>query len=257
MCMNKEKHNLPFDSLHSGIDLLAHTLFPGTFFSVSILPLTYIDTQTKQISQYWLHEKEHSKLNSFSFIKRHREWLGGRICAKMSLCTFFQKHNRLLCLPKPHEYQIASEDSGRPYFFGLEEIDRSPPELSISHSKEFATALTSTVYCGIDIQYPAENLLKVKEQFCSDMEEQLLHNSLPDLPHLHQLSLLWSGKEAVKKMLSPDGIPGFREIHLQSSTPCDTSCAILHFSKTGGKTIPVAAGILNSTYALALCCETH
>ena len=257
MCVPKEKHVILFDSLHSEINVLANTLFPNSLFSVAILPLTYIDTHKKQITQHWLHEKERLTLNGFSFAKRHREWLGGRICSKKSLHTFSQKQDRALRIPKQQEYHIASEESGRPYFSGLEGIGYPVPELSISHSKDFATALTSNTYCGIDIQYPAGNLQKVSEQFSSNAEKLLLQNKLPGLSSLQQLTLLWAGKEAVKKMLSPKGIPGFNEITLQSISPHDQSCTILVFSKIGEEQLLVAAGILDNGYGLALCCENR
>lgn len=133
------------------------------------------------------------------------------------------------------------------------------PELSISHSKDYAAAMTSTTHCGIDIQYPAENLLKVKERFVSIAEERLLQESFPELPILEQLSLAWAGKEAVKKMLSPYGMPGFLELTLHTIRPCDAEHAVLYFSQSDvvGKPLQVATTMLPSRYALALCCQTE
>jgi len=251
MSIPEKKQPVLFDSLPGGILYLGNTLFPDSLISIVILPLTYINTQTKQ----WLHEKELIKLSSFSFKKRYREWLGGRICSKQGLYTYLQQQDSFQFIPEPQQYLVASEESGKPYFTGFRDIDFSFPELSISHSKDFATALISKTYCGIDIQYPAENLYKVKEKFCTEQEELLLQQGLPKLSALQQLTLLWTGKEAIKKMLSPTGIPGFHELSLQEIRPHDTSTATLCFSKTGEKFLSVAACILDTGYGLALCCD--
>jgi phosphopantetheinyl transferase len=250
---NKEKQPILFESLPGGISNLGNTLFPNSLLSVVILPLTYISTQTKQ----WLHEKELIKLSGFSFEKRHREWLGGRICSKQGLHTFLQQQDSFQFIPEHQQYRVASEESGKPYFTGLNEIDFLFPELSISHSKDFATALISKTRCGIDIQYPADNLYRVKEKFSTETEEVLLQQALPELSTLQQLILLWTGKEAVKKMLSPRGIPGFHELVLQKIISHGTPTAILNFSTPGENIFSVAASILNTGYGIALCCENR
>ncbi|MBL4901990.1 MAG: 4'-phosphopantetheinyl transferase superfamily protein [Desulfocapsa sp.] len=251
MSMPKKSHPILFESLPSGISNLGSTLFPDSLPSAVILPLTYINTPTKQ----WLHEKELIQLSGFSFKKRHREWLGGRICAKQGLHTFLQQQNSCQRIPEHQRYRVASEESGKPYFTGLNEIGFLFPELSISHSKDFAAALISKTCCGIDIQYPADNLYKVKEKFSTAKEEALLQRGLPELTALQQLTLLWAGKEAVQKMLSPSGIPGFHELILQKILPHGTSTAMLTFARTGENNFSVAAGILNTGYGLAFCCE--
>ena len=116
--------------------------------------------------------------------------------------------------------------------------------------------MISASHCGIDIQYPDENLSRVKECFVTDKEEQLIHESLPQLQELAQLALIWAGKEAIKKMLSSTGMPGFKELILNRVIPQNTTDAILYFSGSDKykKTFPVAAGILSNGYSLALCC---
>jgi len=257
MSMPKEKQPILFNSLPKELLYLGNTLFPDSQISIVILPLTYINTQIKQTKKQWLHKEELLKLSGFSFEKRYKEWLGGRICSKQGLYTFLQQQDPFQFIPEHQQYRIASEESGRPYFTGLKNIDFLFPELSISHSKDFATALISKTHCGIDIQYPAESLYKVKEKFSTEKEELLLQQALPELSALQQLTLLWAGKEAVKKMLSPNGIPGFHELSLQKISPHGKSTAMLGYSKTGEKILSVAAGILNTGYGLALCCENR
>ncbi|HID03890.1 MAG TPA: 4-phosphopantetheinyl transferase family protein, partial [Desulfobacterales bacterium] len=88
-------------------------------------------------------------------------------------------------------------------------------------------------------------------------EELLLRTLLPQLSELQHLTLLWAGKEAVKKMLSPEGIPGFLELTLLKISPKTSSTTILTFSKTGKAPLPVVAGILDTSYGIAYCCENN
>ena len=241
-----------FDSLPVKILKIGYALFPDSCLSIATLPLSHINTNLKQ----WLHEEELLKLDTFTYEKRYTEWLGGRICSKQGLHSYLEQQNTPDMPFKHQQYKISSEESGRPFFAGAKGFDFAFPELSISHSKDFATAMVSKTYCGIDIQHPAENLVRVKERFISDKEEFLLQETLPQLSTLQHLTLLWAGKEAVKKMLSPEGIPGFHELTLVKITPHNSSNAVFSFSKTGKPPLPVAAGILDNGYGLAFCCET-
>ncbi len=257
MPISLQEQVITFESMPMGLSDLVCTLFPDSFASTVIMPLNNLEQQTKQTRHHWLHKKEITRLAEFIHKKRHREWLGGRICSKHALHIFLRQQDEQGFLPPHHQSNVASTESGRPYFARLKGVNFSFPELSISHSRDFATAMISQTHCGIDIQYPSENLHRVKEKFCTEEEDHLLQNSLSHLSSLSQLTLLWSAKEAVKKMLSPTGIPGFHELTLQKLSPQGASKAILYFSRSNGQTnnLPVAAGILDTTYALALCCQ--
>lgn len=243
--------SISFDSLPVDTLNLGYALFPDSCLSIVTLPLSRINTKLKQ----WLHEEELKKLHTFTYEKRYTEWLGGRICSKQCLHNYLKQQNAPDMPSKHQQYKISSEESGRPFFAGAEDFDFSFPELSISHSKDFAAAMVSKTYCGIDIQYPAENLVRVKERFISDKEEDLLQETLPQLSTLQHLTLLWAGKEAVKKMLSPEGVPGFQELTLVNITLHDAFNAVFSFSKTGKPPLPVAAAILDNGYGLAFCCK--
>jgi phosphopantetheinyl transferase len=251
MLIPKPNQSVGFDSLPGKTLKLGYSLFPDSCLSIVTLPLSHINTKLKQL----LHEEELLKLDTFTYEKRYTEWLGGRICSKQVLHNYLKKQNVLDMPFKHQQYKISSEESGRPFFSGTEGFDFSFPELSISHSKDFAAAMVSKTYCGIDIQYPAKGLVRVKERFVSDNEESLLRKLLPQLSTLQQLTMLWSGKEAVKKMLSPEGIPGFNELTLVNIIPHNTSNAVFNFSKAGKSSLPVAVGILDNGYGLAFCCE--
>jgi phosphopantetheinyl transferase len=259
MSLSQEKQTVIFTSLPVGLSSLADTLFPGSVSTAVILSLTHLSNQPNHTLTHWLHEKEFTQLAEFSLEKRHREWLGGRLCAKQGLRIYLRQHGKTSFLPRHHQCRVASEKSGRPYFTQLEGVDFSFPELSISHSKEYAAAMISGSHCGIDIQYPAENLSRVKECFATDKEELLIHESLPQLSELQQLALIWAGKEAIKKMLSPTGMPGFKELTLNRVIPQNATDVILYLSESNiyNKTFLVAAGIQKSGYSLAFCCQTQ
>jgi phosphopantetheinyl transferase len=131
------------------------------------------------------------------------------------------------------------------------------PELSISHSKAYAAATSSRRYCGIDIQYCAQTLVRVQEKFCTSLEDHILQDTLPELPSLNRLTQLWSAKEAAKKMLSPGGIPGFHELELLKLSKKTKGNNLLFFSRPGSTSpIQVVTAMFHKDYALAICCAT-
>jgi len=247
---------LIFTTLPIPLSDLCSSLFPDSGTTVVILALTDLAYQTKDTLAQWLHQEELMKRATLNYEKRNREYSGGRLCAKQGLRVYLrQKKSKFI--PAHNLCHVAAEESGRPYFMEFPGIHFSFPELSISHSKDYATALVSSEYCGIDIQYPAANLNKVKERFAVASEERLLQEHMPMLSSLEQLCLLWAGKEAVKKMLSPNGIPGFHQLTLTTVIP--ESGHFAQFIYTGSDqyagTFPTAAGILDRGYGLALCCQ--
>ena len=246
-----------FKSMPADLSELTLNLFAGSSPSMVLLPLSTIEQFTEHTLQQWLHEDEMTRLAKFPYKKRHREWLGGRLCAKQALSTYLDQQPTSSCLHERHQFKIVATETGRPFFDQLEGMDLSLPAISISHSNDFAAAMTSRVHCGIDIQYTAENLHRVKERFCTQEEERLLQQLLSHFSSLLQLTFLWSGKEAVKKMLSPYGIPGFHELHLHEIKQLGQSCATMSFIKNDNflSIFEVAVGIYDTHYALALCCQ--
>jgi len=254
---SQEKCSISFTPLPDGLLNLAGTLYQKNKPTVVILSLTDIPDKTKQTAACWLHPEEHLQLDNFKYEKRHREWLGGRICAKQGLRIFLQQRENPSRIPEYQQCRISAEESGRPYFSRLKGVDSPFPEVSISHSKGCAASLVSQSHCGIDIQYPSESLQKVRERFITNEEERLLHNSLPSQSLLSRLVLAWAGKEAVKKTFSSSRMLGFHEIIVTQILQKTANDAIFYFSRTDipQQTIPVAAGLLDNGYSLALCCH--
>jgi len=240
-----------------GFLALCKDVFPDAALSLAILPLSDLKPLQPAIQNTWLGDNELTQLKKFSLEKRSREWLGGRICAKQSANIFCLDTERPTTCPKHSHYLVESEESGRPFFSPAKSLDLNLPELSISHSKAYAAAMSSVRYCGIDIQYCAKTLGRVQEKFCTSLEEHILQNIHPELSSLTRLTQLWSAKEAAKKMLSPGGIPGFHELELIKVTKCNNSNNLLFFSRPGStSSLQVVTGMFNKEYALAICCTT-
>ena len=259
MALPQEQHTFDFSPPPPELLSVSRSLYSDSTPSAVIISLSDVSKQIKDTLTEWLHEDEVNQLSKFSYEKRYREWLAGRICAKQALHIYLLQQNKSHFSPKHNQCKIASEESGRPFFSHLGEIAPPFPELSISHSKEYATAMVSQGYCGIDIQYPAENLLKVKERFMTIDEEHLLQASLAHLPILSRLALAWASKEAVKKMLSPSGMVGFHELILQKVIYRNKTDAEFHFSRVEcpQEIFSVAAGLLENGYSLAICSQTE
>jgi len=106
----------------------------------------------------WLAVEELQKIHSFALLKRKKEWLAGRICAKIVTACQLQ-------LSQPvqyHRIQIANHESGRPYFQPTGEYAHlRMHDVSISHSGEFAIAICADNFCGVDIQKPSDTLARV------------------------------------------------------------------------------------------------
>lgn len=115
---------------------------------------------------------------------------------------------------KPREISVTNRTDGRPSLSTSPPMAMPQPDLSISHGAEFGLALVADCWCGIDVQQSRESLYTVREKFCLQEEEELLQHSLGDLPELLVLTQLWTAKEAAKKALSSERMPGFLELIL-------------------------------------------
>ena len=246
-----------FSSVPTGFLALCKNIFPDAALSLAIVTLSSLKQLHPETKSRWLHDKELLQLTKFSLEKRSREWLGGRICAKQSADIFFRAKQKQTCIPQHTEFAVQSEKSGRPYFSQIKNPDLNLPELSISHSKAYAAAMSSRRYCGIDIQYCAKTLARVQEKFCTSLESHILQVALPELPSLNRLTQLWSAKEAAKKMLSPYGIPGFHELELAKLSKKTNGNNLLFFTRPGNPLpLQVVTTTFHKDYALAICCET-
>ena len=246
--MHKHIHHtniLPQDLLNA-----AKRIFPQATFSAEMLE---IDT-TVQLHEnnsgltYWLTENEQQLLNKYTLPKRRNEWLAGRLCAKIASACWFGTSQPV----RYNTVEIANQESGRPYLKLTEEDTAQPlPDISISHSGEYAGALCASGYCGIDIQEPNKTLQRVLEKYCHNSESALLEN-LDSLETLQRLNVLWTAKEAIRKAMSHKSLPGFLEITLEDVVPISGPTTFSLQFTLGIETIEVVATIYQN-YAISIC----
>lgn len=181
------------------------------------------DGQEKEICREWLQQKEEEKLQTLHYEKRHIEWLGGRVCAKLAALRYLldgrqgSPGNQSDPAAAMHasDLLIMSRASGRPFLSHTTLTEAlSLPHISISHSKGYAVAVAASNPCGIDIQAGSASLIRVKDRFCSREEEEIMSHDLKQLHDPDHLTLLWAAKEAVKKSASLERMPGFLDLAL-------------------------------------------
>lgn len=180
---------------------------------LDLAAIEHIDN--KETQRQWLSEQERQRLSGFTFPKRRKEWIAGRICAKIAIEEYIKRYGHEHEIFHPTDLSIISSDTGRPYAI----VDKRSgklelPDVSISHSRGLAFALAAKPYCGVDIQQANESLVRVKERFCTAQEEGLLLSLVTAQKPLMQLSLLWAAKEAAQKALSIVDMPGFLDLEL-------------------------------------------
>ncbi len=198
--------------------------FPRHRFSTAMLPLITLENfaveeRNTAPRHRLLGAEELHRAASYRIAKRRNEWLTGRVCAKLAARRFLPAGSTEDTIFQPDCFTIANDTSGRPAFSGSLPQSLLDADLSISHGGGFAMALVADSRCGVDIQRPRETLLRVREKFCAVTEEELLGDTFCDLSEIQQLTLLWSAKEAAKKALGFERMPGFLEILLSGREP--------------------------------------
>lgn len=181
---------------------------PTAQLRLGAVELAALSDCTSDVASRYLNADELSRWNGLSQKKRRTEWLGGRLAAKWAAAG-------LLC-ETAVDWQgliIRSEEDGRPYV--ATEAQAVAPFISISHSGHMAAALAANLPCGLDIQQPGANILRVKKRFALREEEDILTASLPEaLTETERLTLLWAAKEAARKMVRISPLLGLLEIRL-------------------------------------------
>lgn len=107
----------------------------------------------------------------------------------------------------PYEL-IEIADTRKPYLPG------DQYHFSISHCGDFAAAIVSKdKRVGVDIEIPVERILRIRDKFVSKQELDQFGGD-----DYHQLTLLWSSKEAVFKWYGDGGVDFREHIHLYRNT---------------------------------------
>ncbi len=200
------------------------------------------------VARYYLCAGELARWQGFSLPKRRLEWLGGRIAAKDAAMRL---RGLAVCEREWRHWQLAADPSGRPRLAG----GAAPlPEISISHSGGWATAMAASSHCGIDIQQRLETVVRVKSRFCLAGEAERLAASLGGVAEGARLTLLWAAKEAIRKAAPVAPMPAFAEMELlavdgQANGLMFFDCCVRRQGK--GLSLPVGV-VLAGGYAVAL-----
>lgn len=182
--------------------------------TLSLVDLDLIEQAVQRdeaaLRQQVLSAAERRYFQRFKYIKRKKEWLGGRIAAKAailaSLSAADQDMRAITILPNKHGRPVVEELpaclSGR----------ESRPVISLSHSNGFAAALAreeqkegarAKSSCGIDLQEISTKLAGLTDHFATNAELQLLAEQA-GCDEDTRLTMLWTVKEALKKALLHD-----------------------------------------------------
>jgi phosphopantetheinyl transferase len=177
-----------------------------------------------QFLQQVLSTAEQEYFQRFKYMKRKKEWLGGRIAAKAALLALVNADPpnlpHITLLPNKHGRPIIKEVSKS---LNNASSLKSNTALSISHSDGFAVALARhSRTCGIDLQEVSTKLAGLTSHFATDAELLLLAEQA-GCDEDTRLTMLWTVKEALKKALLHDQAVIFSETELYELTRLNQS----------------------------------
>ncbi len=184
---------------------------PATLLHLGAVRLAALAGQQSVEAQACLNADEMAQWAGFRLEKRRLEWLGGRMAAKRAAAAILGESPAAW-----PELAIRTEKDGRPCVAAG--AHPAPPFISISHSGPWAAALAANIPCGLDIQQPGDKILRVKKYFACAEEEDILQASLPlSFSETERLTVLWTAKEAMRKMVRIAPLLGLLEIRLRAS----------------------------------------
>ncbi len=202
----------------------------NTFSSIPCTPVMLrLLPAAGDIDPGFLHNSELVQLKKYRLPKRRSEYLTGRLCAKLAASGYLQ--SSLNTPVAMEQIEIFNAGHGRPYITFHPSSSPAVPDISISHSKEYAVAIAAEHRCGIDIQKHEKSLIKVKGKYCTIHEYTILSDTIKNGDKLLRLALLWSAKEAIQKTFSTkNGLPTFSSIRLQSGAEKECGNVVFYFS---------------------------
>ena len=224
-CPMEKKSLVPVSPFFSSVKMLipglsVSLLHPGivpaaciTALDLAELEGILYDEQRRPSVVSLLSDDEKELFAAYTYPKRQKEWLGGRLACKASVLE-------LLAQPISSEQfdsiVILPSAKGRPLLTVPSSLPGKTPAISISHSGRYAVAISALAgSCGIDIQQLTPTISRVVDRFADPGEVQLLRDTIPDMSDTQRLTLLWSAKEALKKSLLPEQPIIFQGVHLQ------------------------------------------
>ncbi len=119
------------------------------------------------------------------------------------------------------EQEITYLPSGKPT------LKESTLQISISHSEQTICVGISQSNLGLDIEVPHDRILRIKSKFCSKDESNLF-----DEQCVHDMTLLWTLKEASYKKADSPGLDFKKEIQIITRKQNEHLCRIKAKNKT-------------------------
>ncbi len=101
--------------------------------------------------------------------------------------------------------------------FGSPYIKKSEWNISITHSGKYVAVARSKYPLGIDIEQISEKLNRTKYKYSSKQEL----NYLDDTQELYHLTLYWSAKESVYKLIANEALIFDEEMNIEKFIPQD------------------------------------
>ncbi|ASA19510.1 4'-phosphopantetheinyl transferase family protein [Paenibacillus donghaensis] len=135
-----------------------------------------------------LHPKELTYYQSLKFAPRIKSYLAGRFAAKQAASRYLKEDElKRICIEQGVFMQPV--------------VYLRPVQVSITHCANFAAALafSDRQLMGIDIEQIADDRLEALQSQMTGRELCIIQ-SLPH-PFVHMLTLFWSAKEALSKVL--------------------------------------------------------
>ena len=211
--------------------------------------LTNPDVET--FSGISLAPDEIAVFQEFRLGKRRAEWLAGRSAAKKAALSLLGSPNR-----DPRLLSVLADKHGRPFLKAPGQSASLLPEISISHSGAHAVALAAWQPCGIDVQKITPQLARVADHFCRAPERELIISVAGEKnaePFLAGLALLWTAKEALRKIFGVLPLPGFLNLTLVRATGDSKQTINLYFQSTmaNSKPLPPVSACFFEGYAIA------
>jgi len=99
--------------------------------------------------------------------------------------------------PGERRTAVLKDSAGKPYWPG------DPLHFSVSHTKNWAIGMISSVPCGIDIEKPQHRVSRVISRVCSDTELAMINE---ERNRMLSATLFWCAKESVYKAYGKEGI---------------------------------------------------
>lgn len=176
-------------TLNPGRNLMAEQIVPGVFFFEGEYKKTAV---LEFLRKRYLNQPEKKRYATIPLNKR-KDYLASRIALKDSLRSYVQDKKDKVTYPI--EYFIKYDDNGKPYVYGIDEIEGM--EISLAHKGSTSVSIVSDKPVGIDIETIEERTKDFLDISFTPHELDLLK----DKDIAEWSTRLWVAKESYGKML--------------------------------------------------------